>query len=392
MRRIIFSALVSMIALNMPVVAESSTLNINGFLSSTITKTNHSTPYIETKEYTDNINYQSGTVLGFMMSKRLDDKVSFQAQLAARGAEPDKSRNFKPAFDMLFIDYRLRPNLSLKVGKFFPNTYLISKHLDVGASYLWARPPVEVYETSYSFLSRVNGLELTYHKKLGSMNLRLQPYLGRLSETLISRTTRTVANLDSESLFGFSADLESQNTHFHLSAMQADSEMLDGDGTIVLMPDVAIYSLGMKTEVSGWQFMTEIAHVEVGRGEFNFTTSTDPEISPLGILVTDIPPQTGYYISLARELGSMTPYFTLAATDASIKQSGNPILNAINNNFLQEQRSFSLGVRFYASDSLTMKLEHHHASLQNDTTGLFISQPVEDDDLQLWTIAFNILF
>ena len=379
-------------ALSLSNVTLASPLNIQGFLSSSITKTNHASPYIETKEYADNINYQSGTVVGIMLSKRLDSKVNFQGQLTARGAEPDNSNAYKPEFDLLFIDYKLRPNISVKVGKLIPNTYLISKHLDVGASYLWARPPVEVYETSYSFLTRVNGVELTYQRKLGNYNFRIHPYVGRLNETLISRTTRTVASLDSESLAGFSVELETQGFHLHASAMRADSIMTDGDGSLVKMPETAIYSLGAKAELNGWLALAEVAHVDVGKSKLDFTSSDIDEVRQLGALETDIPPQTGYYVTLAREIKAFTPYLTLAGTNATQKLSSNNTLNDINSNFLQEQQSLSLGTRYYASNSLTLKFEYHHVDILNGTTGLFITQPSEDDDLQLWTASFNILF
>jgi hypothetical protein len=391
LKRLLLLSTAGLSAFGLSNAALSSPLNIQGFLSSSITKTNHSTPYIEAKEYTDNINYQSGTVVGLMLSKRLDSKVNFQGQLTARGATADKSHSYKPEFDLLFMDYKLRPNMSVKVGKLIPNTYLISKHLDVGASYLWARPPVEVYETSYSFLTRVNGVELTYQKKLGSYNLRIQPYIGRLSETLISRTTRTVASLDSESLVGFSAELETQGFHLHASAMNADSIMTDGDGSLVYMPDTAIYSLGAKAERNGWMALAEVAHVDVGRAKLDFTSSVIDVVKDLGVLEADIPPQTGYYITLAHEIKAFTPYLTWASTNAKQKLSDNSTLNAINNNFLQEQKSLSLGTRYYASNSLTLKLEYHQADILNGTTGLFIAQPTKDDDLQLWTASFNIL-
>jgi len=383
---------VGIAALSLSSIALADPLNIHGFLSSSITKTDHSTPYIEAKEYTDNINYQSGTVMGLMLSKRLDSKVSFQGQLTARGAEPDKSHAYKPKFELLFIDYKLRPNINIKVGKLIPNTYLISKHLDVGASYLWARAPVEVYETSYSFLTRVNGVELTYQKKLGDYNLRVQPYIGRLNETLVSRTTRTVASLDSESVFGLSTELETQGFHLHAAMMFADSIMTDGDGSLVHMPDTLILSLGVRMERDAWMMLAEVAHVDVGKGKFDFTTSIIDDKIALGKLETDIPPQTGYYITIARETNEFTPYLTLAATNATQTLSDNKLLNNIQNNFLQEQKSLSVGTRYYASNSLTLKFEYHQAEILNGTTGLFIYHPSKNEDLRLWTTSFNILF
>ena len=384
-----FFCLISSAFLLLGNTALATPLNINGFLSSSITKTNHSTPYLEAKEYTDNINYQSGTVMGLMLSKRLDSRVNFQGQLTARGSQADKSLNYKPGFDMPFLDYKLRPSVSIKVGKFIADNYLISKHLDVGASYLWARPPVEVYETSYSFLTNINGVELTYQKKLGMFNLRLQPYIGRMSENLISRTSRSLAFLDSESIYGAGLSIESQSVAIHLSSMHADSVMRESDGTLVIMPDTRLYSFGAKANFKAWLVQAEVAHVDVGPATIDFTTSMIPEVAAWPALKTDIPSQTGYYLTVARELGSTTPYLTLASTNTELKANSDP---GISKGFMQEQESLTVGARYYATNSLTLKFEYHQADILNDTTGLFIQLPTKGDDLQLWTISFNILF
>ena len=381
--------LVSSIFLLFGNTALATPLNINGFLSSSISKTNHSTPYLEVKEHTDNTNYQSGTVLGLMLSKRMDSNVSFQGQLTARGAEADKSLNYKPGFDMLFIDYKLKPNVSIKVGKFIADNYLISKHLDVGASYLWARPPVEVYETSYSFLTNINGVELTYHKKLGNFNLRLQPYIGRMNKNLISRTSRSLAFIDSESIIGVGLSIESQNMAIHFSSMQADSIMRENDGTLVIMPDTLLYSFGAKANFKAWLIQSEVAYIDVGLATVDSSTSMLPDADKPPTFKTDIPSQTGYYLTVAHELGATTPYLTLASSNAELKANSNP---DISKGFMQEQESLTIGARYYATNSLTLKFEYHQAEIKNGTTGLFVQQPSKDEDLQLWTISFNILF
>jgi hypothetical protein len=367
-------------------------LKFNGFLTNTITKTNHSTPYIETKEYTDNVNYQSGTVLGIQMSKRLDPKVSFHAQFVARGAQPTDETPFSPSFDMLFIDYKLQPNLDIKAGKLIPNTYLISKHLEVGSSYLWARPPVEVYETSYSLLSRVNGLEALYQKNLGSYNLRVQPYIGRLNETLTSRTTGALATLNSDSLVGGGLDLENNWLRLHSSMMLADVTMTDGDGSLMVMHNVSLYSLGIQAEVNRWIVITEAVSVNIGIANFDFSLSAQTQISTLGQINIKIPDQTGYYTTLAYQFERFTPYITVAATSASYSQDQNPVVSAIINQFQQEQRSVSMGTRLDVTPSLALKVEYHQADPINETRGLFTQLPTNNHDLKLWTLAFNVQF
>ncbi len=367
-------------------------LKFNGFLTNTITQTNHSTPYIETKEYTDNVNYQSGTVLGIQMSKRLDPKVSFQAQFVARGAQPSDETPFSPSFDMLFIDYKLQPNLNIKAGKLIPNTYLISKHLEVGSSYLWARPPVEVYETSYSFLSRVNGLEVLYQKNLGNFNLRVQPYVGRINETLTSRTTGTLATINSDRLFGGGLDLENNWLRLHGSVMLTDVTMIDGDGSLMIMRNVALYSLGLQAEFAHWIVMTEAVSVNIGTADFDFSLSAQAPISALGQINIKIPQQTGYYTTLAYQLERFTPYITLAATSSSYNQDLNPVVNAIINQFRQEQHSVSMGTRLDVTPSLALKAEYHQADPISGTRGLFTQLPDNTNDLKLWTLAFNVQF
>ena len=374
-------------------LATAEPININGFLSSSITKTNHSTPYIETKEYTDTLNFQSGTVMGLMLSKRVDSKVNFQGQLTARGAESDENLNFRPSFDMLFVDYKLRPNLSMKVGKFIPDTYLISKHLDVGASYLWARPPVEVYETSYSLITKINGIELTYQKSLGSYNVRFQPYVGRVNETITSRSSKTSSQLDAKDIAGFGLAIENQIITLHASYMLTDAVNHEEEGGTLTMPKAVIYSLGAKAHLDTWLLQLELARSQVGHGIIDLTASSTPGLSALGTLKTKIPVQTGYYLTVAKESGSLTPYLTLACTDAVLKDpSSHPFIAGFNNGFMQEQASVTVGARYYATDTLTIKAELHQADTRNGTSGLFVALPAKNSHLQLWTVSFNILF
>lgn len=373
-------------------ISRADDLTFNGFITNTITQTNHPTPYIDSKQYSDDIDYQSGTVLGIQLFKQLDAKVSVQTQLFGRGVESANDSPFTPVFDTLFIDYKLRPRLNIKVGRFTPNTYLISKHLEVGSSYLWARPPVEVYETSYSFLSKVNGIEISYQRNLGSFNLRMQPYMGRINEKLISRTTGTLATIDTENLLGGGLELENDWLRLHVSALQIDASMVDGDGSLMHMPEVKLFSAGLQTEWSDWLLLAEFANVDLGQPLFDFSLSSQPAVSALGKRNVSIPAQTGYYTTLAYQFERFTPYLTLAKTDASYSEDANALINMLINQFRQEQRSVSIGTRLDATPSFAIKAEYHLAEALEASRGLFTTRPSEGNDIKLWTLSFNALF
>lgn len=373
-------------------ISRADDLKLNGFITNTITQTDHSTPYIDSKHYTDDLNYQSGTVLGIQLFKQLDSKVSVQTQLIGRGVESANDSPFTPVFDTLFIDYKLRPKLNIKVGKFTPNTYLISKHIEVGSSYLWARPPVEVYETSYSLLNKVNGIEVSYQRNMGDLNIRVQPYIGRINEKLTSRTTGTLATVDTESLLGASLELESNWLRLHFSALHMDASMSDGDGSLMFMPKAKLFSLGLQTEWSDWLLLAEIANVDVGQPLFDFSPSAQPTVSTLGKLNVNIPAQTGSYATLAYQFEHFIPYLTLAKTDSSYSQDANVFVNMLINQFRQEQRSVTLGTRLDATPSFAIKAEYHQAEALEASRGLFTTRPTDGNDIRLWTLSFNALF
>lgn len=374
------------------VVSRADDLKINGFITNTITQTNHTTPYIETKEYTKDVNYQAGTVLGIQLLKQLDSKISVQTQLVGRGAETANESPFTPSFDTLYINYKLGPRLDIKVGRFTPNTYLISKHIDVGSSYLWARPPVEVYETSYSFLSKVNGIEATYQRNVGSFNVRMKPYVGRINEKLTSRTSGTLATVDTEELLGGNLEIENSWLRLHFSALHMNTSMVDGDGSLMLMPEARLYDMGLQAEWHNCLLLAEVAKIDLGQPWFDFSLSSLPLVSAQGRKQVNIPEQTGSYVTVAYPIERLTPYLTLAKTDSSYSQDANPFISTLIEQFRQEQRSFSLGSRFDVTPSFAVKAEYHQAEPLEGTRGLFVTKPPDNNDLKLWTLSFNALF
>ena len=110
--------------------AETGSVRVGGFFSTSTVLTDNQTPYTNRAGYSDNLDFSSDTVVGVQLNFQANEDFSFTTQMIGRGSGVDSQ--FETSFEWLFATYQARDNVSVRIGRLrFPN-YLISKTLDVG--------------------------------------------------------------------------------------------------------------------------------------------------------------------------------------------------------------------------------------------------------------------
>ena len=88
----------------------------------------------------DEVDWDTDSVLGLQIKVPLSDKLSLTGQVVARGYE-----DYDTKMEWLFMTYGLSDNLDARAGRLRIPFFMYSDSLEVGYSYLWVRPPVDVY-------------------------------------------------------------------------------------------------------------------------------------------------------------------------------------------------------------------------------------------------------
>ncbi|MBL4583807.1 MAG: hypothetical protein JKX83_04230 [Pseudomonadales bacterium] len=381
-------------AVGQPIVA------VSGFFSTAVTQTDHETPYTTSGNFTDTADYVSDTTVGIQLNFVANDDISFTTQMIGRGTGTDSE--FETSFEWLFATYKVRDNITLRAGRLrFPN-YLISKTVDVGLTFPWVRGPVEVYESSFSFISKYNGVDALINISIGDAELLIQPYVGEMNTSIKSILAGgAVSEINSQSLSGFNVELSYNDILFHASRMDIKANLTTPSGIVTLFPSV-ISSFGIKYTHDKFFIMSEAAKTKLGNSSYDFTGITAAAISvdsqlaglkALGSTTLRAPTSVGFYLTLGILLEKLTPYITFAKLESIGGDFAHPVLGSAMLAFRKEQQSTSIGLRYDVNPSSALKAELHSAKATGGSNGLFSSNPgANGNNLKMLTLSLDLVF
>ncbi|HET8706212.1 MAG TPA: hypothetical protein VFM46_07925, partial [Pseudomonadales bacterium] len=100
----------------------------------------------------DHVTVAPGSVAGLQFDYRLNPKATLTAQYVARGSE-----GWNLEAEWAYVNYSFRPDVSMKAGRLRSAFFMFSESQEVGFSYPWVKPPIELYN---SLLTAADGFEL----------------------------------------------------------------------------------------------------------------------------------------------------------------------------------------------------------------------------------------
>lgn len=110
---------------------------------------------------------------GFGLQARVAyDIFSITAQVVSRGEQ-----HYDPKFEWLYGAVELFDGLTVRGGRLRLPVYMLSESLEVGYSYNWIRPPVEVYNQVP--ITNYDGGDITYTNTVFDWDLSLQMFYGQ---------------------------------------------------------------------------------------------------------------------------------------------------------------------------------------------------------------------
>lgn len=112
--------------------------------------------------YENRLEYDKNSLYALQASSDMGEGLTVTGQLIARGTE-----NYKPEFEWLYVSKNLTPTLNAKMGRIRTPFYMFSEYLEVGYTYHWIRPPIELYASQ---VTNMDGISFLYNLPLGSID------------------------------------------------------------------------------------------------------------------------------------------------------------------------------------------------------------------------------
>ncbi|THB65245.1 MAG: hypothetical protein D6B27_08960 [Gammaproteobacteria bacterium] len=401
------------------------TFTISGFMTAGAAKVNNKdavfAPDNELAAFYEighDLGFTSDSKIALQITSRISDKFSATTQFMGR---KKKTVALDLAAEWAFITYHGFENSIIRTGRMRAPLFQFSDFQDVGYSYLWVRPPLDVLSLTPS--SIFDGVDMIYSNSIGDSDYSytFQPFIGTAPGT-----TDIVGVND---MMGFNISLEHEIFTLRFMALNStiNTQSLSPERISVLeglqeayssmgYNDIAkgfdvegqsgeLYSLSFNVNWKDNVFLGEYAHRKTG---------------DLYIPVTD-----AYFVTLARRIGKFTPHFTFARTKADhtfadkvaavpdayytlldsqsagtgalIKKYGNYLPGA----YIREQRTMILGVKYEPQVGYDIKLEFQRIIPENGSKGQFLEGDGVNDltnidydgsPVNMVSICFDIVF
>ena len=347
------SALILLPLLSLPFSSEaaikvSNHLSVSGFGSTSVTKSDNSTPLFVHREISDSPCYDCDTIFGLQADLFIIDELTASLQVVKRPQDEWSS----PEVEWAYLAYQF-DDISFRGGRQRIPLFLASEYYYVGQAYTWARPPQEVYDSILGF-TFYDGLSLLWHGDISDeVSVTVSPYTAFDNEykTLLG-DDRLV--FDTERAAGIAVDLSGFNYRIHFGYVHVKFTTTPADA---LSENILnIFTLGGEYSLDQWLLIAE--------GQ---TDST----------------QSNWYVSGAYQFDRLAPYLVYGESHHRRKTS-----------------SVTAGLRYDITYSISINAEWQGIYMDSEHyesfgTGQFVTPPKltgEDKDAQLYSLMLNFIF
>jgi hypothetical protein len=293
------------------------------------------------------------------MAAQITPTVSVVLQV---DSEYHTGNTYEPEVEFVNVKYVFAPNAYIRVGRIALPTFLESENRDVGYTYAWIHPPVEVYRQEQ--ITHSDGVDANYRLQIGEMGNSIKAVYGR--STIATNDSPATSTLSSKHLWGIFDTFEYGQTTIHAGYQERNTNsgyLLTGQtGTWVKDSDL---SVGVQYDTGDWFAMSEWI-------QRKSTTKISAMYISTGYRVKKFTP---YLIYSQNSPGSFLPGFP--------PPSSNGIL--LTN---RSQSTVSLGVRWDFRRNTDFKLQYDQVKLSDNSNGYLANVPA---NVSLYGTKFHVI-
>lgn len=282
-------------------------------------------------------------------------KVSAVLQVVS---EYHVENTYQPEVEWANVKYAFTPDAYIRVGRTELPTFLDSDNRDVGYSYVWVHPPLELYRQLA--ITHSDGFDAMYRFDIGNARNSIKAVFGR------NKIERETSISNSRDIWGIFDTVEygPATLHFGYQERESNSENLL---TGVIGPWVrnSDLSVGASYDPGDWFAMSE------------------------WIQRKSTYKMAAMYISAGYRINKFTPYLTYSQNSQGSFLPGFPAPSSSSLRLAnRSQSTVSLGVRWDFMKNTDLKLQYDQVKLSDNSNGFLANVP---EDVNLYGTSFHVI-
>jgi len=294
----------------------------------------------------DNLSTANDSRIAGHMAAQMSPAVSIVMQI---DAEYHSGNSYEPEVEFANVKYVLTPDVYTRVGRIALPTFLESENRDVGYTYAWIHPPVEVYRQEQ--ITHNDGVDVNYRLQTGAVGHSIKAIYGRT--TIATNDPPALTTLSSKHLWGIFDTAEFGPTTIHAGYQERDTN-------------------------SGY-ILTGLAGTWVKESDLSFGAQYDPgdwfAISEW-IQRKSTYKNNAMYVSAGYRVKKFTPYLTYALSSQGSFLSGFPPPSPDGIRLANRaQSTASLGVRWDFRRDTDLKIQLDQVKLSDNSNGFLANVP-----------------
>jgi hypothetical protein len=282
-------------------------------------------------------------------------KVSGVLQVVA---EYNAKNNYNPEIEWANLKYAFSPDAYVRVGRIAVPTFLESDNRDVGYTYVWIHPPIELYRQLA--ITHSDGIDAMYRFDIGETVNTVKAIL--YGENKLERST---SESESKDMWGFFDTTEYGALTTHIGYQERNSSTINSLGVEGPWIKNSDFSLGVKYDPGNWFAMSEWLQ-----------RKTTTKISAM-------------YVSAGYRINKFTPYATYAQNSpGSFLPGFPPPPPATITRTNRAQSTISLGMRWDIMKNTDLKIQYDQVKLSDNSNGFLANVPA---GVTLYGAKFNVI-
>ena len=291
---------------------------------------------------TDEWSTANDTRIAGHVAAQFTPNISAMLQIVSEYHAPN---TYEPEVEWANVKYAFTPDAYLRVGRIAVPTFLNSDNRDVGYSYVWIHPPLELYRQLA--ITHSDGVDAMYRADIGESVNTIKAIL--YGENTVERST---SKSNSKDMWGIFDTIEYGSTTAHVSYQERLSSSENSQGIAGPWIRNSDLSVGVQYDPGNWFVITEWIQRE----------STYKA--------------TAMYVSGGYRVKKFTPYLTYAQNSPGSFLPGFPPPSANSIRLAERSQSaVSLGVRWDFMKNTDLKFQYDQVKLSDNSNGFLANVP-----------------